>query len=102
MHMRWSLALVNCQARKWSGSRRSTGAVRFLDSRPGATEADHGRRTDAVIGAILATGEAFIGGTTWRGKRCMCVSVCNWQTHGTDVERAVAAAGRALVQASCL
>jgi glutamate/tyrosine decarboxylase-like PLP-dependent enzyme len=67
------------------------GLVRYLDLKPGATEADHDRRTDAVIGAILATGEAFFGGTTWRGKRCMRVSVCNWQTSDSDVERAVMA-----------
>ena len=67
------------------------GLVRFLDPRAGATEADHDRRTDDVIAAIVATGEAFFGGTTWRGKRCMRVSVCNWQTDEGDVDRAVAA-----------
>jgi glutamate/tyrosine decarboxylase-like PLP-dependent enzyme len=53
-------------------------------------------RTDAVIAAIVSSGEAFFGGTTWRGRRCMRVSVCNWQTSEEDVERAVAAVGRAL------
>jgi glutamate/tyrosine decarboxylase-like PLP-dependent enzyme len=72
------------------------GLVRFLDANPGATEADHARRTDAVIAAICETGEAFFGGTTWRGKRCMRVSVCNWQTTETDVDRAVAAAQQTL------
>jgi glutamate/tyrosine decarboxylase-like PLP-dependent enzyme len=65
------------------------GLVRFPDPRPGATIADHDRRTDQVIAAILATGEAFFGGTTWRGCRAMRVSVCNWQTSGQDVDRAV-------------
>ena len=68
------------------------GLVRFLDGRAGATPADHDRRTDEVIAAILQTGEAFFTGTTWRGKRCMRVSVCNWQTSDRDVDRAVAAA----------
>jgi len=72
------------------------GLVRFLDPRAGVTDADHDRRTDAVIAAILATGEAFFGGTTWRGKRCMRVSVCNWQTDDADVARAIAATRRAL------
>jgi glutamate/tyrosine decarboxylase-like PLP-dependent enzyme len=72
------------------------GLVRFPDARPGATDADHDRRTDEVIARILQTGEAFFGGTTWRGKRCMRVSVCNWQTTERDVERAVAAARQAL------
>ncbi|XUM20004.1 pyridoxal phosphate-dependent decarboxylase family protein [Bradyrhizobium oligotrophicum S58] len=72
------------------------GLVRFLDRRAGATDADHDRRTDDVIARICATGEAFFGGTTWRGQRCMRVSVCNWQTDTADVDRAVAVAGRVL------
>ncbi len=72
------------------------GLVRFLDPRPGATEQDHDRQTDETISRIVATGEAFFGGTTWHGKRCMRVSVCNWQTNEDDVERAVRAAQRVL------
>jgi len=53
-------------------------------------------RTDDVIAAILATGEAYFGGTTWRGKRCMRVSVCNWQTSEQDVERAMRAVASVL------
>lgn len=72
------------------------GVVRFLDPRPGATEEDHDRRTDETISRIVATGEAFFGGTTWRRKRCMRVSVCNWQTSEADVDRAVSAVRRVL------
>jgi len=67
------------------------GLVRFLDPRPGATEQDHDRRTDEVIEAICATGEAVFGGTTWRGRRAMRVSVSNWRTSEEDVERVVKA-----------
>jgi glutamate/tyrosine decarboxylase-like PLP-dependent enzyme len=77
-------------------SRINQGLVRYLDATPGATEADHDRRTDAVIAEVLRTGEAFFGGTTWRGKRCMRVSVCNWQTDERDVERSVAAVQQVL------
>jgi glutamate/tyrosine decarboxylase-like PLP-dependent enzyme len=72
------------------------GLIRFCDPRPGATEQDHDRRTDDTIGRIVATGEAFFGGTTWRGRRCMRVSVCNWQTSENDVDRAVSAVRLAL------
>ncbi len=72
------------------------GLVRFPDPRPGATDAEQDRHTDEVIARILQTGEAFFGGTTWRGRRCMRVSVCNWQTNERDVERTVAAVGQAL------
>ncbi|HEV7366240.1 MAG TPA: aminotransferase class V-fold PLP-dependent enzyme [Gemmatimonadales bacterium] len=72
------------------------GLLRFYDARPGATEEDHDRRTDEVMAAINATGEAFFTGTTWRGKRCMRVSVSSWRTTGDDIDRAVAAADQAL------
>jgi aromatic-L-amino-acid decarboxylase len=72
------------------------GLVRFIDTKPRATHQDHDRRTDEIISRIVATGEVFFGGTTWRGKRCMRVSVCNWQTNEADVERAVSVARRAL------
>jgi len=72
------------------------GLVRFLDPRLEATREDHDRKTDEVIGQIVATGEAFFGGATWRGKRCMRVSVCNWQTSDADVARAVQAVQRVL------
>src|SRR6266542_7089480 len=76
--------------------RVNQGLVRSPDSRPGATNAHHDRRTAAVIAAIRETREAFFGGTTWRGKRSMRVSVCNWQTTDADVDRAVAAVRHAL------
>lgn len=74
------------------------GLVRFLDRKPDATQAHHDRRTDAVIAQIAETGEAFFSGTTWRGQRCMRVSVCNWQTSEQDVIRAIAAVERVLKQ----
>jgi glutamate/tyrosine decarboxylase-like PLP-dependent enzyme len=67
------------------------GIVRFLD-RDSHVDADHDRRTDEMIAALAETGEAFFSGTTWRGKRCMRVSVLNWQTSEKDVARVVAAA----------
>lgn len=72
------------------------GLLRFLSRKPNATAADHDARTDEVIANILRHGEAFFGGTTWRGMRCMRVSVCNWQTSDEDVNRAVAGVEKAL------
>ncbi|HYF39397.1 MAG TPA: aminotransferase class V-fold PLP-dependent enzyme [Gemmatimonadales bacterium] len=76
------------------------GLVRFYDERPGASEADHDRKTDQVMAAINAGGEAFFTGTTWRGWRCMRVSVSSWRTTDEDVDRAVAAAEHALKESS--
>jgi glutamate/tyrosine decarboxylase-like PLP-dependent enzyme len=72
------------------------GLVRFPDLRPGASEADHDRHTDEVIAAIVAEGEAFFGGATWRGRRAMRVSVCNWQTNENDVKRVVNSVAKVL------
>ncbi len=74
------------------------GLLRFLDGAAGAGEAEHDRRTDAVIAAINATGEAFFTGSTWHGRRCMRVSVSSWRTSASDLDRAVAAAADALAR----
>ncbi len=63
------------------------GLVRFLDP----TGSDHDRRTEEVVERIVASGEAFFQPTTWRGKRAMRISVCNWQTTQEDVKRVVRA-----------
>ena len=65
--------------------------VRFRDPRPEATEADHAVRTNAVIAAINAGGEAFFSPSAWRGRRGMRISVSNWRTDEADVARAIAA-----------
>jgi glutamate/tyrosine decarboxylase-like PLP-dependent enzyme len=78
------------------GPGHNQGLVRFRDLGPGATEADHDRRTDQVVAAIAGSGEAFFTGTTWHGKRCMRVSVLSWRTGEEDVDRAVEAARAAL------
>lgn len=72
------------------------GLVRFLHPGSSAQDADHDRRTDEVIARVASAGTAFFSGTTWRGKRCMRVSVCNWQTTAHDVERSILAVGQAL------
>ena len=74
------------------------GLVRFLSPKLNATDADHDRRTDSVIADVLESGEAFFTGTTWKGKRCMRVSVCNWKTDDMDVERAINAVEIALTK----
>ena len=74
------------------------GVVRFPHPRPRATEFDHARRTDEIIAAIQASGEAFFTGSNWKQQRVMRVSVCNWQTSDADVERAVRAVEKILAQ----
>ena len=66
------------------------------DDHSRAPEADHDAFTDRVIEHILDAGDAFFGGVTFRGQRCMRVSVSNWQTSDDDVDRAVRAVERAI------
>jgi glutamate/tyrosine decarboxylase-like PLP-dependent enzyme len=65
------------------------GLVRFIDRKPNATDADHNQLTDCIIANVVKSGEAFFSGTTWLGKRCMRISVCNWKTNDMDIERAI-------------
>ncbi|MBW8076928.1 MAG: aspartate aminotransferase family protein [Gallionella sp.] len=76
--------------------RLNQGLVRFLDQRPGASDGDHDSRTERIVAAVNADGEAFFSTTTWRGERAMRVSVVNWRTSERDVERAIRAVKRAL------
>lgn len=72
------------------------GLLRFPDPNPRATAEDHDRHTEAIVAKVVASGEAMFACTTWRGRRCMRVSVCGWATTAADVERAVQAIARAL------
>jgi len=47
--------------------------------------------TEAVLAAVQASGEAWMSGTTWEGRRAIRVSVSNWATTDDDVDRTVAA-----------
>jgi glutamate/tyrosine decarboxylase-like PLP-dependent enzyme len=72
------------------------GLLRFFDPKPDATEGDHDRRTEEITERIAVSGEAFFACTTWRGMRCMRVSVCGWQTDDEDIDRAVKAIAESL------
>jgi glutamate/tyrosine decarboxylase-like PLP-dependent enzyme len=74
--------------------------VRFPDPRANATEADHAQRTDAVIAAINATGEAYFTASVWKGKRVMRISVSGWQTTDEDVDRVIRAVESVLQRSS--
>ena len=47
--------------------------------------------TDAALAAIQAEGTCWPSGTTWRGRRCIRISVCSHLTTFEDVDRSVAA-----------
>jgi len=52
-------------------------------------------RTDRVIEAVQRDGTCWMGGTTWRGRRFMRISVSNHATSDEDVNRSLTAILRA-------
>ncbi|MGA0602553.1 pyridoxal phosphate-dependent decarboxylase family protein [Caulobacter sp. KR2-114] len=72
------------------------GLVRFLDPRPGATDADHDAFTLRMVAAINAEGTAFFSTGQWQGRRTMRISVVGARTRPEDVDLTVAAVGRVL------
>lgn len=55
-------------------------------------------RTDRVIDAVQRDGTCWLGGTTWRGRRLMRISVSNWATSEDDVDQSVEAILRLAAQ----
>jgi glutamate/tyrosine decarboxylase-like PLP-dependent enzyme len=60
--------------------------VRFL-----AADGDHDAHTRRVIERVQHDGTCWMSGTTWQGRAAMRISVSNWSTDETDVDRSVAA-----------
>ena len=52
------------------------------------------QRTDRIIAAVQRDGTCWMGATAWRGRRWMRISVSNWSTTETDVDRSVEAIRR--------
>lgn len=52
---------------------------------------DSDDETDRVVDAVQRSGECWMGGTTWHGRRFMRISVSNYRTTAADIDRSVAA-----------
>jgi glutamate/tyrosine decarboxylase-like PLP-dependent enzyme len=48
---------------------------------------DDDEHTRAVVAAVQAEGTAWMGGTVWHGLAAMRISVSNWMTTETDIDR---------------
>jgi glutamate/tyrosine decarboxylase-like PLP-dependent enzyme len=58
--------------------------------------------TDATLAAVQAEGTCWPSATTWRGRRCIRISVCSWLTSFADVDRSVDAMAAALGRVDAL
>jgi glycine cleavage system pyridoxal-binding protein P len=45
--------------------------------------------TTATLRNIQNSGECWCGGSTWRGKAVIRISICDWATKPKDIERSV-------------
>jgi glutamate/tyrosine decarboxylase-like PLP-dependent enzyme len=61
--------------------------VRFVA--PGGSEDEHDARTRAVIAAVQNDGTCWLGGSVWRGRAVMRISVSNYATTDADVDASV-------------
>ena len=52
---------------------------------------DDDERTQAVVAEVQRGGEAWLGGTVWRGRAAARISVSNWSTTEDDIDRLAAA-----------
>ncbi len=60
---------------------------------------DDDETTQAMIEAVQRGGEAWVGGTRWRGRFAVRVSISSWATEEGDVARLASALGRAVSDA---
>ncbi len=49
------------------------------------------KTTQAITEAIQQSGECWVGGSVWQGKKVIRISVCSWVTSAQDVSRSVQA-----------
>jgi glutamate/tyrosine decarboxylase-like PLP-dependent enzyme len=52
-------------------------------------------RTDEILERVQESGEVWLGGTTWDGRRAIRVSVSNWQTGEDEIDLALESFRRA-------
>jgi glutamate/tyrosine decarboxylase-like PLP-dependent enzyme len=52
---------------------------------------DDDAATQAAIDGVVRSGEAWLGGTVWRGRAAARISVSNWMTTEADIDRLTAA-----------
>ena len=63
--------------------------VRFAE--PGEDDRAADARTAAVIAEVQRDGTCWAGGTTWKGRGAMRISVSNWSTTERDIDRSAEA-----------
>jgi glutamate/tyrosine decarboxylase-like PLP-dependent enzyme len=88
----------NCrQARRFADALRAAGYEVLNEVVPNHVLVSFGapEQTQRTIAAIQQEGVCWCGGTLWKGRTAMGISVSNWSTADEDVERSIDAILRA-------
>jgi glutamate/tyrosine decarboxylase-like PLP-dependent enzyme len=70
--------------------------ILFSVTPPNMPDAAADAFTDQVAAAIQAEGTCWLGGTSWRGRRRLRLSICNYRTTEADIDLSAAAISRAI------
>jgi glutamate/tyrosine decarboxylase-like PLP-dependent enzyme len=94
--------LVDRAAQMAEGLRRIHGVevLNEVDYTQVCLALDTDERTRALEARIVEDGTAWISGSTWRGRAVLRISVSNWSTDESDVDRALDMIRRAVPDAS--
>ena len=82
----------NCRQAEWLAGKLAAAGVEVLNEvalNQAVVAFGDDVRTDAVIRAIQASGRIWCGGTTWRGRRAMRISISSWATTQADLDAAL-------------
>jgi glutamate/tyrosine decarboxylase-like PLP-dependent enzyme len=88
----------NCrQARRFAEALRSAGfeVLNEVELNQVLVSFGNPEQTQRTISAVQEDGTCWCGGTRWKGRTAMRISVCNWSTTDEDVDRSIAAIVRA-------
>ncbi|MCR6485701.1 pyridoxal-dependent decarboxylase [Amycolatopsis sp. OK19-0408] len=85
-------------ARRFARTLEAGGAEIANDVMLNQVLVSFGDDTDAVVDRVQRDGTCWLGGTTWRGRRFLRISVSGWTTTEADVDRSAAAILEAAAQ----
>ena len=84
----------NCRQARWLADQLASAGVEVLNEvvlNQIVVAFDGDERTRSVISELQASGDCWCGGTTWRGRRAMRISLSSWATSDSDLAKTLGA-----------
>lgn len=79
----------NCRQARWLADKLGSAGAEILNDvvlNQVVVAFGNDRETEAVIARIQRSGKCWFGGTTWKGRAAMRISISSWATTQTDLE----------------